>query len=112
MKATHGQRASNPIVLSTASTIRTLAITTTHSMKWKDRLAKLGWKDEGIAWYAEDETGIPVYRSYNPNAKAGAHHFTTSKNEQDYLTDKGWTDEGIAWYGMITDGAVRASEER
>lgn len=64
----------------------------------RDSLVALGWNYEGIGWYSADESGIPVYRQYNPNAKAGAHNFTTSKQENDYLDEIGWNAEGIAWY--------------
>ncbi|WP_423190750.1 hypothetical protein [Allobaculum mucilyticum] len=40
---------------------------------------KAGWKLDGTALYSESEKDIPVYRCYNPNAKAGSHHFTTDK---------------------------------
>nr|WP_235032901.1 hypothetical protein [Enterococcus sp. CSURQ0835] len=35
---------------------------------------------------------------YNPNAKAGSHHYTKELNEKNYLTNSGWKYEGIAWY--------------
>jgi hypothetical protein len=63
-------------------------------------LVNAGWNDEGIGWYSDDEQGVPVYRQYNPNAKAGAHNFTTSKAENDHLVKVGWNAEGIAWYGV------------
>lgn len=44
-----------------------------------------------------EETGIPVYRLYNPNN--GEHLYTTDKFEKDMLYDRdGWGYEGIAWY--------------
>ncbi|MGT2959561.1 hypothetical protein [Streptococcus caballi] len=37
-------------------------------------MASIGWKYEGVAWYAP-VLGNSVYRLYNPNAKqAGSHH--------------------------------------
>lgn len=67
----------------------------------KDALVNLGWKYEGIGWYsADEETGKPLYRAYNPNAKAGSHNYTLDKTEQDYLVSLGWHDEGIAWYAV------------
>jgi hypothetical protein len=41
-----------------------------------------------------------VYREYNPNAKSGAHNFTTNKDEDTMLANAGWNQEGIAWYGV------------
>jgi hypothetical protein len=37
---------------------------------------------------------------YNPNAIAGAHHYTVSAVERDSLKKVGWKDEGIGWYGL------------
>lgn len=48
-------------------------------------------------WYSSGET--PVYRQYNPYARAGSHNYTTSKAESDHLVSLGWRYEGIAWYG-------------
>lgn len=66
-------------------------------------MIRVGWRDEGIGWYAAAQNSngaIPVYRQYNPNAKTGAHNFTTNKNENDYLVKRGWHPEGIAWYAL------------
>lgn len=60
----------------------------------REHLIAVGWKDEGIAWYAP-KTGDPVYRLYNPNA--GDHHYTMNKEEKDYLIRMGWNYEGISW---------------
>jgi hypothetical protein len=60
-----------------------------------DKLVKLGWRDEGIGWYAP-KSGDPVYRMYNKNA--GDHHYTLSTNERDKLVKAGWKYEGIGWY--------------
>lgn len=55
----------------------------------------MGWKAEGIGWYAP-LIGQAVYRLYNPNT--GDHHYTSSKGESVYLIKVGWNDEGIGWY--------------
>ena len=60
----------------------------------REHLIAVGWKDEGIAWYAP-KAGDPVYRLYNPNA--GDHHYTMNKEEKDYLIRMGWNYEGISW---------------
>lgn len=51
----------------------------------KNHLVEVGWKDEGIAWYAP-LTGNPVYRLYNPNS--GDHHYTMSYQESQNLIQK------------------------
>lgn len=61
----------------------------------RDMLKGVGWKDEGIGWYAPTE-GDPVYRLYNPNA--GDHHYTLNGNEKDTLVKVGWRYEGVGWY--------------
>ena len=61
----------------------------------RDMLKGVGWKDEGIGWYAPTK-GDPVYRLYNPNA--GDHHYTLNGNEKDMLVKVGWRYEGVGWY--------------
>lgn len=61
----------------------------------RDMLKGVGWKDEGVGWYAPTE-GDPVYRLYNPNA--GDHHYTLNGNEKDMLVKVGWRYEGVGWY--------------
>ncbi|MGG5373443.1 MucBP domain-containing protein [Enterococcus sp. AZ196] len=65
----------------------------------KNHLVKVGWKYEGIGWYSDKNKSIPLYRAYNPNAKAGSHNYTINKGEQNNLLKVGWRNEGIAWYG-------------
>ncbi|GAB2024846.1 hypothetical protein OfM1_09170 [Lactovum odontotermitis] len=52
-------------------------------------LQKAGWTSEGIGWYAP-QTGEPVYRIYNPNAKGGDHYYTKSKFEAEHNVSLGW----------------------
>jgi hypothetical protein len=66
----------------------------------KNHLVKVGWKYEGIGWYSDKNKSIPLYRAYNPNAKAGSHNYTVNNNEQQTLLRAGWRNEGIAWYGV------------
>ncbi|MGG5316138.1 hypothetical protein [Enterococcus sp. AZ072] len=61
----------------------------------RDMLKKVGWRDEGIGWYAPT-AGDPVYRLYNANA--GDHHYTLNGNEKDMLVKTGWHYEGVGWY--------------
>lgn len=66
-----------------------------------DNLVRLGWKSEGIGWYsAENQGRAPLYREYNPNARAGAHNYTLNRAEDQYLGRVGWTREGVAWYAV------------
>lgn len=65
----------------------------------RDHLVKVGWRYEGIGWYSDKNKTIPLYRAYNPNAKAGSHNYTISKAEQNHLIKVGWRNENISWYG-------------
>lgn len=69
-----------------------------------DWLTSLGWKYEGIAWYAPGKKEKPVYRVYNPNA--GDHHYTLDAAEKDWLVSLGWKDEGIAFYSPEQGGTA------
>lgn len=60
----------------------------------RQHLTQLGWRYEGIGWYAP-ASGDPVYRLYNPNA--GDHHYTRSAGERDFLVRVGWRYEGVGW---------------
>ena len=68
---------------------------TANDSEW-DNLVNLGWRYEGIGWYAPESSNTPVYRLYNPNT--GDHHFTTSSSERQMCIDAGWKDENIGWY--------------
>ncbi|MCR4951015.1 MAG: leucine-rich repeat protein [Solobacterium sp.] len=69
----------------------------TGNAKEKDALVKMGWKYEGIGWYAPKTSNTPVYRLYNPN-NGGDHHYTKNKKEYDALCKAGWKGEDIRWY--------------
>lgn len=60
-------------------------------------LVAKGWRYEGISWYSGGE--IKLLRLYNPNAKAGSHHYTANTYEKDQLVKVGWQYEGHAWNG-------------
>ncbi|PJM74402.1 InlB B-repeat-containing protein [Bifidobacterium simiarum] len=74
-----------------------------------DMLVRLGWKDEGIAWYTSP-TGQNVYRLYNPkpyhkpkNGRGnggGEHVYTTSYAEYLAVIRAGWRGEGVAWKSL------------
>lgn len=67
----------------------------TASKNERDGLIPLGWRYEGIGWYAPT-SGSAVYRLYNPNS--GDHHYTMSAGEKYGLTKLGWKFEGVGWY--------------
>lgn len=69
----------------------------------RDMLLSVGWKYEGIGWQSDTSKAVPLYRSYNPNAKVGSHNYTTSQGEHGSLINVGWKDEGIGWYGINSD---------
>ena len=73
------------------------------SVEEKDNLVAVGWNYEGIAWPSADATGDALHRLYNPNAEAGAHHYTNSTEERDFLASLGWQYEGISWFGVIKE---------
>ncbi|PLS29654.1 L,D-transpeptidase catalytic domain-containing protein, partial [Bifidobacterium margollesii] len=74
-----------------------------------DMLVRLGWRDEGIAWYTSP-TGANVYRLYNPTRYhkpkhgrgngGGEHVYTTSYGEYLSVIRAGWRGEGVAWKTM------------
>ena len=68
----------------------------TANMEEKFHLVQVGWRAEGIGWYAPRKSSRPVYRLYNPNA--GDHHYTMEPAEKDMLVRVGWNYEGIGWY--------------
>lgn len=72
----------------------------TTSAKERDHLKKVGWNYEGVGWKSSKNKEVPLYRAYNPRAKAGSHNYTTSTAEQNNLKKIGWRDEGTAWYGV------------
>ncbi|EJW93330.1 hypothetical protein EVA_18562, partial [gut metagenome] len=58
----------------------------------------------GVGWYSADSNNaVPIYRQYNPNAKAGAHNYTSDANENKQLGQIGWQLEGVGWYGLAVD---------
>jgi hypothetical protein len=70
----------------------------TISEEEKNFLVPLGWKDEGIGWYAplSGTNQTAIYRIYNPNS--GEHFYNTDENERNTLAKAGWKVEGIAFY--------------
>lgn len=65
-------------------------------------LSSLGWRYEGIGWYAPVESSTPVYRLYNPYS--GDHHYTVDSGERNHLVSLGWIYEGVAWYSDDNQG--------
>jgi hypothetical protein len=71
----------------------------TLDVKEHQALVKLGWCNEGIAWYVRDDGQVPVWRLYNPYS--GEHIYTRSVQEYATLKNNvGWRGEGLAWLGI------------
>lgn len=85
----------------------------TTSKEEADNLVAAGWNLESdCAWYsAPAETGVPVYREYNPNQYAWNHNYSTSTEEKDYLVSLGWQYEGISWYGVDAASAQNSNAQ-
>ncbi|WP_165776661.1 InlB B-repeat-containing protein [Bifidobacterium simiarum] len=62
-----------------------------------DMLVRLGWKNEGVAWYSPS-SGKNVYRLYNRNS--GEHVYTMSYGEYVAVQRAGWRGEGVAWTSL------------
>jgi len=73
---------------------------------YADYLAGEGWNKEKLAFYSDDEMGVPVYRLWNGQDGVGSHHFTTDAGEVDWLVGQGWTKEDVAFYGIKEESAV------
>ena len=67
---------------------------------YADYLAGIGWNKEKLAFYSDDNMGVPVYRLWNGTDGVGSHHFTTDEGEVDWLVGQGWIAEDIAFYGV------------
>ncbi len=63
-------------------------------------LAGNGWNKEKVAFYSDDNKGVPVYRLWNGLDGVGSHHFTTDEGEVAWLVSQGWAAEDIAFYGV------------
>ena len=73
-------------------------------------LAGMGWNKEKLAFYSDDEMGVPVYRLWNGTDGVGSHHFTTDEGEVAWLVSQGWTKEDIAFYGVDTGQVIKSAE--
>ena len=54
-----------------------------------ESLAKVGWNNEGVKFYAPQGAKKAVYRVYNPNTTGPAHHYA-DKSEATGLVKLGW----------------------
>lgn len=79
----------------------------TASASERGHLVNVGWQNEGIGWFSDDNETVTVYREYNPNTVAGAHNFTTSSSEDSSLGSHGWKQEGTAWYAVAVGKSVQ-----
>ena len=67
---------------------------------YADYLAGSGWNKEKLAFYSDDNMGVPVYRLWNGQDGVGSHHFTTDAGEVEWLEGQGWIAEDVAFYGV------------
>jgi hypothetical protein len=70
---------------------------------YADYLAGMGWNKEKLAFYSDDNEGVPVYRLWNGQDGVGSHHFTTDEGEVAWLVSLGWTAEDVAFFGVKED---------
>ena len=70
---------------------------------YADYLAGSGWNKEKVAFYSDDDMGVPVYRLWNGQDGVGSHHYTTNAGEVEWLVGQGWTAEDVAFYGVKED---------
>lgn len=61
-----------------------------------------GWKNEGKAWVAPNQSSQPVYRMVNPYS--GDHMFTVSKEEADTMVSNGWQVQYMPFYSADSTG--------
>lgn len=78
-------------------------------------LVSQGWTQEKLAFYSDDNQGVPVYRLWNGLAGVGSHYYTINEFEKDILVAGGWQFEGVNFYGVKgeepTTKALSASQE-
>lgn len=73
---------------------------------------KYGWIDEGVCFFAP-QSGISVYRLFNPNIDpVAAHHYTDDKNEINVMLKNGWKLEGMAYYIAYSEKIVLGGNDR
>lgn len=78
----------------------------TTSEEEYNNLGEIGWNQEGVAFYSADkDSGVAIYRLFNPYLVRGTHLFTTDKAEYDYLSSLGWSPENVAFYGLKDEAA-------
>ena len=71
---------------------------------YADYLAGIGWNKEKLAFYSDDDEGVPVYRLWNGQDGVGSHYFTTDAGEVEWLEGLGWTLEDVAFFGVKEEG--------
>ena len=62
----------------------------------REMCISVGWKDEGIGWYAPQTSDWPVRRLYH--APTGSHVYSQNPIEMEMLVNAGWKLEGVAFY--------------
>lgn len=64
-----------------------------------NNLVNSGWSGEGVQFYVSmDKSGNPIYRTRNPESKAGEHQWSNRPEFNDLTKTHKWADEGISWY--------------
>ena len=48
-----------------------------------------GWISENVAFFSDDNMGVPVHRLWNGGEDPGSHHYTT--DEDDVIVKKGYS---------------------
>lgn len=85
---------------------------TSDSNEKKTLIAKHGWKDEKISFYAPTQSSKPVYRVFNAAAGIGAHHMTADATERKTLITKHkWKDEGIAFNAATANDSTHQANK-
>ncbi len=62
-----------------------------------DKCVKAGWTGENVAFFSAGDSGLPVYRLFNPYETKFFHHYTMSESEYKKCQKAGWEDEGVGW---------------
>ena len=63
-------------------------------------LVSQGWTQEKIAFYSDDNMGVPVYRLWNGLEGVRSHYYTIDEGEAAWLVSIGWQAEGVNFYGV------------
>jgi len=80
---------------------------------YADLLVAQGWTiEQGIAFYSDDNKGIPVYRLWNGTDGVGCHHYTTDEGEIFAMVLAGWQLEDVQFYGVKEESSYVMTAEQ